>query len=111
MSKALNRLIDSHIKNALPHPDGRARLLPDGGNLHLAVSLAKDGGTNKSWILKYRVRGTKRERRMGLGSLRDVSLKDARRRAAVLRLALAEGRDPIVVLDQRGASAAVGGVA
>jgi integrase len=95
MSKALNRLTDSQIKNATAHPDGRARLLADGGNLLLAVSLAKDGSVNRSWIFKYRVRGTKRERRMGLGPFRDVPLKKARERAAVLRLALAEGRDPI----------------
>jgi integrase len=99
MSKALNRLTDSQIKNALPHPDGRARLLPDGGNLLLAVSAAKDGSVNRSWIFKYRVRGTKRERRMGLGPLRDVPLKKARELAANLRLALAEGRDPIADRD------------
>jgi integrase len=95
MSKALNRLTLIQVKNATPHSDGRARLFPDGGNLLLAVSYAKDSSVNRSWIFKYRVRGTKRERRMGLGPVRDVSLADARNRATELRRQLVEGKDPI----------------
>ena len=61
----------------------------DGGGLWLQIS--KNGG--KSWILRYRIHG--RDRYMGLGSVRDVSLADARAKAAEARKHLVEGVDPI----------------
>jgi integrase len=66
------------------------------------VSLAKDGTTiKKSWIFKYRVRGTKREQRMGLGASRDVGVADTRNMAAEQRLLLAQGKDPMQEPDAR----------
>ena len=55
---------------------------PDGDGLYLIVK----GATSKNWIYRYCKGG--KERWLGLGSLKDVSLKDARlaRDAARLRV-------------------------
>jgi integrase len=60
----------------------RAGKYPDGGGLYLVVK----GATSKNWIYRYSKNG--KERWLGLGSLKDVSLKDARlaRDAARLRI-------------------------
>ena len=89
----------------------------DGGDLgrglHLQVT---EGGA--SWLLRYELesptlksgkptkpngRVGRRERWMGLGSLKDFSLKEARDRARQKRQLLADGIDP---LDQRAADKA-----
>lgn len=61
----------------------------DGGGLYLQVTARG----NKSWIFRYERRG--RERQMGLGSFRTVTLADARERARDARLCLFNGVDPI----------------
>lgn len=62
----------------------------DGGGLYLVVA---PGGT-ASWVFRYE-RGGKRTY-MGLGSLRALSLADAREQAALARRSLAAGDDPRV---------------
>ncbi|WP_375662613.1 tyrosine-type recombinase/integrase [Bartonella sp. OC16QHHD] len=57
----------------------------------LLLHKRKDGGAQ--WILRYTLHGRRRE--MGLGALRDVSLKKARELANQWRSVLHEGRDPI----------------
>jgi integrase len=64
-------------------------LYPDGAGLYLQVSEA--GG--KSWLFRYEVNA--KDRQMGLGSLRDVTLQEARRAAANCRLLRQAGTDPI----------------
>jgi hypothetical protein len=64
-------------------------LIADGGGLYLQVS--KSGA--KSWLYKFMLNGRSRE--MGLGSLKAVSLADAREKAALCRSSLADGIDPI----------------
>lgn len=61
----------------------------DGDGLMLQMSR---WGT-KSWIFRYQRHG--RERYMGLGSFRTLSLADARERARECRLLLLNGHDPI----------------
>ena len=61
----------------------------DGGNLYLNVT--KTGA--RSWVFMFKLAG--RQREMGLGSVRDVSLAKARDLAATARQAVAEGRDPL----------------
>jgi integrase len=61
----------------------------DGGGLYLQVSAT----LSKSWIFLYRRNGKSRE--MGLGSERDVSLAEARTKAADARRQLAGGTDPL----------------
>ena len=64
----------------------------DGGNLYLQVTKVGDGVT-KSWLFRYMLNG--RARGMGLGSVRDFTLKDARERARLARQKVADGIDPI----------------
>jgi integrase len=70
----------------------------DGGNLYLIVA---ETGTRK-WVLRFTWRGAAKE--MGLGSANDVTLADARERAADARRTLAKGLNPI---DERKRSGAV----
>lgn len=72
-------------------------MYPDGAGLYLQVA----GATAKSWILRYSLRGKVRE--MGLGSLRKVSLAEARRKAAECHKLLGDHVDPKAVRDQRRA--------
>jgi len=68
------------------HKPGRH---PDGDGLYLQITTT---GV-KSWVLRYERNG--RERMLGLGPLRDFSLKEARERARRARQQLADGVDPI----------------
>lgn len=61
----------------------------DGGGLYLQVSST----LSKSWIFHYARHGKSHE--MGLGSERDVSLAEARAKAAEARGQLASGIDPL----------------
>lgn len=77
-----NSLNPAFVKNA---PPGKHC---DGGGLWLNV---KD--TGGQWVLRYSVMGQRRE--MGLGGVRDVSLKEAREYAERYRRMAREGIDPI----------------
>ena len=63
-------------------------MLPDGGGLYLRVTPA---GT-KSWVLRFRYRGSRHD--LGLGSFPLFSLADARQRATEQRRLLADGISP-----------------
>jgi integrase len=69
----------------------------DGGNLYLQVHSPK----HRSWIFRYELQG--RVRNMGLGSLDDVTLAEAREKAREFRRLLLAGIDP---LEQRRAAKA-----
>jgi integrase len=60
----------------------------DGRGLYLQVS-----GASKSWIFRYQFRG--KARWQGLGSAKDVSLKQARELRDVARGQIAKGSDPV----------------
>lgn len=78
-----NALGQLRTKNLGPgkHPDGQGLWL---------VKRSKDGG---KWILRLSVRGKRRE--MGLGRWPDVTIAEARQRAAEARKTLRDGADPI----------------
>ncbi len=61
----------------------------DGGGLRLVVS--KTGA--KRWVFRFTINGRRRE--MGLGSFPDVSLAEAREKAASCRKLVKKGIDPI----------------
>lgn len=61
----------------------------DGGGLRLVV--APTG--SKKWVLRYTIRGRRRE--MGLGSCLQISLSDARAKASELRSMIYAGADPL----------------
>lgn len=61
----------------------------DGHGLYLQVAT----GGSRSWILRYTLK--KKTREMGLGSVDDFTLAEARERARQYRQIIADGRDPI----------------
>lgn len=87
MTRTLNRLSALGVKNAA------AGKYADGGGLWLFKR--EDGGGQ--WVLRVTVHGRRRE--MGLGSIADVSLKEARDEAERWRAVVRSGLDPII---QRG---------
>jgi integrase len=84
MSRLHGRLTALAVKHA-----AMRGIYSDGGGLCLQVAR----GGSKSWILRYRQDG--RRRHLGLGGLADVSLAEARERAAAARLMLQKGEDPV----------------
>ena len=66
---------------------------PDGLGLYLQCILGSGGRINKSWFFRFARDG--QERRMGLGSLQDVSLARARELANAARRLHRDGIDPI----------------
>jgi integrase len=73
----------------------------DGGGLYLQV--AKGG--SKSWLFRYKRHG--RTRWHGLGSLRDVSLEEARDKATDARKVRRNGADPIQARREAEAAARI----
>jgi hypothetical protein len=108
MARTLNRLTDRKVKTA------RAGMHSDGGGLWLQVSGTGDS-LNRSWIFRFATgetvvskKGKKRsrERQMGLGSVNDVTLAEARERAAECRKMRQRAVDPIEAKRvERGAQA------
>jgi integrase len=68
----------------------------DGGGLYLIV---KPSGA-KSWVLRYRCKGSSTYGEMGLGSTRDYTLADARERARQYRQQSGQGLNPKQKRDQ-----------
>ena len=77
------------------------RLYSDGGGLFLQVT---PGGV-KSWLLRFQLRGRRRD--MGLGSIKLVSLEEARQRALDARKLRRDGTDPIDARRDQAALAVV----
>jgi hypothetical protein len=80
----------------------------DGGGLHLQVTKTRAGELNNSWLFRYSVGG--RERQMGLGSLTEVKLAGARRKAAECREQRLDGIEPIEARESARWLAAARGV-
>ena len=100
MARHTERLTARRV-NAIKKPGRHA----DGGNLYLQVS---DTGA-KSWLLRYRDRSgaRARERFMGLGSVADFTLAEARERARLARQQLADGVDPLLHRREKRAALAL----
>lgn len=86
MAKVIDKLNPKTAAGVLP-----AGYHSDGGNLYLVVK--KTGA--KAWAFIYRWNGREIER--GFGKFQDVSLSQARERAAKARARLAAGEDPFVL--------------
>src|SRR6185437_14345951 len=98
MARTLNRLTDRRVKTA------RLGMYADGGGLWLRVD-GEDSSLNRRWVFRYATgeaivtadgKKRSRERQMGLGSVNDVTLAEARERAAECRKLRQQGKDPIV---------------
>jgi len=88
MARGINKLSAKAVAAA-----NEPGLYGDGGNLSLQVADIDGNGPTKSWVLRYMIDG--RARKMGLGSINDFSLAEARERARQARQQLADGIDPI----------------
>ncbi|WP_286253601.1 tyrosine-type recombinase/integrase [Marinobacter shengliensis] len=87
MSRAVNKLTDTAVKNATT--EGKAqRKLADGGGLTLVI---KPG--SKVWWFRYRYGG--KEKTLSLGTYPATSLKEARAGRDEAKRVLAEGIDPV----------------
>ncbi|APG11418.1 integrase [Bradyrhizobium japonicum] len=91
MGRPVNQLSDKWIRKV----DIKPGLYGDGNGLYLQVSPSNTEGdaATKSWIFRFMIRG--KARKMGLGDIDQVSLKDARRLAQAKRLLVVDGIDPI----------------
>ena len=83
VGRSIDRLSARKVATAKPglHNDG----------LGLLLQVSESG--SKSWLLRYRLGGKRRD--MGLGSVHDMSLGDARELREKYRKLLADGIDPI----------------
>jgi hypothetical protein len=66
----------------------------DGGCLYLQITTGPAGNLRRSWIFRYQLKGRK-PRVMGLGSINDLALAEARETARQCRKLVKEGIDPI----------------
>jgi integrase len=94
----MGKLTAARVKNAKP-----GEKLTDGDGLRLDV----DGNGNASWTLRFTSPVTGKERQMGLGPARDVTLAEARDLAADARKLIRSGVDPINQKREARASARV----
>jgi integrase len=84
MARLINRLTPAKIKE-IAEPGFYA----DGAGLYLQISKWQ----TKSWVLRYSLDG--RVRHLGLGSVNDYTLTQARERARKARHQIADGVDPV----------------
>jgi len=77
-------------------------MINDGLGLWLRTKPAKGGGLVRSWLFRYQLGGGKKQA-MGLGSLHDRSLAEARLKRDELRKLLLEGIDPKIDRDRKRA--------
>lgn len=84
-------LTEKLIQRAAPAPGKRFRKIADGAGLHLLVRT--DGAAlRRVWRFEYRLNG--KESTLGFGTYPDVTIDEARRRAADARQKLSKGQDP-----------------
>jgi integrase len=98
MSRTIHRLTARQIVAAKPS-QGERLLLADGGNLHCQVTRGKSDAINRSWIFRYELDGRRHD--LGLGSLNDLDLAEARTKARGLRQQLLDGVDPWATRQQQ----------
>jgi hypothetical protein len=97
--RKVDLLTHAQVKNARPSAGKFVKRLLDGGGLYLQATLSKNGGVNRNWVLRYERDGKRRD--MGLGSLHDVGLAAARRKARELRERLVlDGVDPLAARNE-----------
>jgi integrase len=87
MTRTMHRLSSVKVKNA------KIGMHCDGGGLYLQCTSGPGRSIGRSWLFRYAIKG--RERQMGLGAVDEVSLADARDRAAECRKLRENAIDPI----------------
>ena len=94
MAQKINRLTPLEVANA------KVGMHADGGGLYLQVTKTVAGQLNKSWLFRYSVGG--RDRQMGLGSLTEVKLAEAREKAVECRRQRLDGASRSALRHHRG---------
>lgn len=89
MSRAVAKLSALSVAKLAKTRSDRTRLHHDGGGLYLIVD---HRGHSTSWTYRYTLNG--RARMLGLGRYPEISLQDAREKAAEMRRQKAHGIDP-----------------
>lgn len=97
----LNRLNQLKIKSILAKKE--VGLFGDGGGLYLYARLGSTGNFITNWVFRYNIDSKGKKRAMGLGGLGDVSLAEARTKAAEARLFYKRGIDPLDLRRQQRA--------
>lgn len=87
MARAIHKLKDVQVRQAKPDPTGKAVVLSDGGNLRLLV----EGNGSKTW--QFRKTVAQKETTYNLGSYPQMTLAEARERAADYRKKAKDGVD------------------
>lgn len=90
MGQGIERLSAIEVKNAKPNPDGKARILADGGGLRLCI---KPNGA-KYW--QFRSKSGGKETTLQLGTFPRMSLAEARIEANRLRRQKDDGLNPAI---------------
>jgi len=91
--RQMNLLTELQVKNAKPAKGKFVTRLLDGANLYLQITKSESGGFNRNWIFRYELDGERHD--LGLGPAHTVGLKEARVKAAELRLQIYDGIDPM----------------
>ena len=100
--REMHRLTARQVATATLREGENKALLHDGGGLYLQLMRSVSGDAiNRSWLFKFELHGKRRE--MGLGSLQDFTLAEARQRHRVLRQQVSDGIDPLAARRQRDA--------
>src|SRR5438445_12137674 len=84
----MTKLTAKKVENATPH--SKEYKLHDGGGLFLRI---RPSGA-KSWLFSFSLPNDRKLIRMTLGSLKDISLKEARDMLPELRKLVSQGIDP-----------------
>jgi len=87
MARAIHKLTDVQIRQTKPDPSGKALVLSDGGNLRLLI----EGNGSKTW--QFRKTVDKKETTYNLGAYPQMTLAEARERAADYRKKAKDGVD------------------
>jgi integrase len=96
-----DRLTDASVKR-LPLPERASKIHPDGDVPGFGCRVTAAGA--RSYVLRYRVRGSGRERTYTIGSTGDWQAAAARAEAKRLRRLIDQGEDPLgAIEDQRAA--------
>jgi integrase len=87
-------LTDADIRSAKPDRGKTVKRLLDGDRLYLFASVAANAiDINKTFVFRFEMDGDRHD--YGIGPYPTVSLSEARRRAAELRLLILDGIDPM----------------
>jgi integrase len=96
MAILTHKLTDKECRNAQPKSAHEPTMLSDGNGLFLQVTPSRTAGSPpaRSWMLVYRRPSDRKKVRLGLGSLKDVSLAEAREESARMGVLLDKNIDP-----------------